>query len=384
MRRLLPALRNIISLEGYRPNRLGSLINDYDGDETKSALYGMVTFNIGDQIAVIPGVRYQNLSTHYKALRAETAPGGFIGSDSTVDQAHGYYLPMLHLRYRPLDWLQIHFAYTNTLNYPDYSTITPRLYIGESFIQYNNVKLKPARSENFDLVVSLYSNEVGLLSVNGFKKQIEDLIFYSKTYKTDLSDFPELPQDRNVVYDFFTYVNNPIDIDVWGIETDWQTHFWYLPAPFSGMVFNINYTHIFSEASYPRSVLNNFYDDDGILHQTVSDTFYTTRLLNQPNDILNLSLGYDYRGFSARISMLYQDNIFKRPDFWMQQRVNSDKSTRFDLSVKQTLPWYGIQVYFNLNNFTSEKDVDINQKNSFPASEQHYDMTADIGILLRL
>jgi TonB-dependent receptor len=384
MRGLLPAIRNIISLEGYRPNRLGSLINDYSGDETKSALYGMVTLNIGDQIAIIPGVRYQNLSTHYKALRAESAPGGFIGSDATVDQAHAYYLPMLHLRYRPLDWLQIHFAYTNTLNYPDYSTITPRLFIGESFIQYNNVKLKPARSENFDLVVSLFSNEVGLLSINGFKKQIENLIFYSKTYKTDLSEFPDLPQDRNVVYDFFTYVNNPIDIDVWGIEMDWQTHFWYLPAPFSGMVLNINYTHIFSEASYPRSVLNNFYDDDGILHQTVSDTFYTTRLLNQPNDILNLSIGYDNHGFSARISMLYQDNIFKRPDFWMQQRVNSDKSTRFDLSVKQTLPWYGIQVYFNLNNFTSEKDVDINQKNSFPASEQHYDMTADLGILVRL
>ena len=29
-------------------------------------------------------------------------------------------------------------------------------------------------------------------------------------------------------------------------------------------------------------------------------------------------------GFSARISMLYQDNIFKQPDFWMQNRVNSE------------------------------------------------------------
>ena len=57
--------------------------------------------------------------------------------------------------------------------------------------------------------------------------------------------------------------------------------------------------------------------------QVVNDTSYTTRLLNQPNDILNVALGYDYMGFSVRLSVLYQDNIFKRPDFWMQQRVNS-------------------------------------------------------------
>ena len=83
-------------------------------------------------------------------------------------------------------------------------------------------------------------------------------------------------------------------------------------------MFNVNYTHIFSEASYPRSELINEYDIYGNLVQTITDTFYTTRLLNQPNDILNFALGYDYKGFSGRISMLYQDKIFKRPDFWTQ------------------------------------------------------------------
>jgi len=106
-------------------------------------------------------------------------------------------------------------------------------------------------------------------------------------------------------------------------------------------------------------------------------------MLNQADEVVNLAMGYDLGGFSLRLSLLYQDNIFRRPDFWMQQRVNSDKFTRWDLSVKQDLPWFGMQVYVNVNNITGEDDVDINQKNEFPASTQRYGMSADLGLVLR-
>jgi TonB-dependent receptor len=345
----------------------------------------MMTFSIGDQLSIVPGARYQNLTTTYSALRGTIVPGNLIqGVDTTVTQVHGYWLPMLHVRYTPLEWLQLHFAYTNTLNYPDYSAISPRYLIGTGFISYNNYRIKPARAENFDIVAAFHSNEIGLLTLNGFKKQIKDLIFFSKRYVTDLSAYPDLPQGGHQLYEFNTYVNNPIPIDVYGIETEWQTHFWWLPAPFSGIVLNINYTHIFSEASYPKSVLTNIYDENGMLTQTVNDTSYTTRLLDQPNDILNLVVGYDYEGFSARVSMLYQDNIFKQPDFWMQNRVNSEKYTRWDLSVKQELPWFGLQVFFNMNNITGENELDVNQKTGFPANEQRYGMSADIGVRVKL
>jgi TonB-dependent receptor len=370
---------------GYRPNLLASTINDYDGTETKSAGYAMVTLNIGDQISILPGIRYQNLTTTYTAMRGLIVPGNRLqGGDTTLTQAHGYWLPMLHLRYRPLDWLQLHFAYTNTLNYPDYSTITPRYLIGTGYITYNNWRIKPATSQNFDLVAAFHSNEIGLLTLNGFKKRIKDLIFFSKRYVTDLSAYPDLPPAGGLLYEFNTYVNNPIPIDVYGIETEWQTHFWYLPQPFSGLVLSVNYTHIFSEASYPKSTLTTVYNDDGTFTQTANDTSYSTRLLNQPNDIVNVVVGYDYEGFSARVSMLYQDNIFKQPDFWMQNRVNSAKYTRWDLSVKQELPWFGVQIFFNMNNITGENELDVNQKTGFPANEQRYGMSADLGVRVRL
>jgi hypothetical protein len=291
---------------------------------------------------------------------------------------------MVHVRYSPLDWIQLHFAYTNTLNYPDYSTLTPRYLVGTSYISYNNWRIRPAQSENFDLVVALHTNEIGLLSVNGFKKRIKDLVFFDRRYMTDLSAYPDLPQKTGLVYEFNTYFNNPVPADVYGIETEWQTHFWYLPGPLTGLVLSVNYTHIFSEASYPKTVINAAYDENGVLTETFTDTTYKSRLLNQPDDILNLILGYDLGGFSARISVLYQNNIFKQPDFWMQNRVNSAKYTRWDLSLKQDLPWFSLQVFFNVNNITGENELNVNQKTGYPASEQRYGMSADLGLRLRL
>ena len=66
-----------------------------------------------------------------------------------------------------------------------------------------------------------------------------------------------------------------------GIEPKWQTNLWYLPEPLSGLVFNVNYTHIFSEARYPK-LSRQPYDEEGNFTRTVVDTFYATRLPISP------------------------------------------------------------------------------------------------------
>ncbi|MGK9477763.1 TonB-dependent receptor domain-containing protein [Melioribacter sp. OK-6-Me] len=371
---------------GYKPHKLSSILYDYSGHEVKSAAYFMTSINFGQKISFIPGVRYQNLTTTYRGIRGEQIPGDIQYTEAEETQSHGYWLPMVHLRYKPTDWLQFHFAYTNTLNYPDYNSIIPRYYIGTNYILYNNYRLKPARSENFDAIMSIYANEIGLFSIGGFKKQIKDLVFPTKTYPQDFSAYPELQEklkNRTESFALYTYINNPIPIDLVGIEGEWQAHFWYLPEPLTGLVFNINYTHIFSEADYPKTYLITILDENYIQHTVSVDTSYSDRLLYQPNDIINVALGYDYKGFSFRVSMLYQDNIFKRPDFWYQNRVHSDKYVRFDLSFKQELPWYGIQIYLNINNLTGEDDIDINQKTKYVTNQQRYGMMADLGMRLR-
>jgi outer membrane receptor protein involved in Fe transport len=370
---------------GISQDPLASKLNNYDGYETKSAGYAMATLSLGDDLSIVPGVRYQNLTTHYTGFRGMEVPRGVQGKDTTVSVPHGLWLPMVHVKYQPTEWLQLRAAYTNTLVYSDYSTLSPRYMLSSTGVfTYNNFAIKPATSENIDLVVALHSNEIGLLSFNGFRKRISGLVFFSTRFLTDLSEFPDLPQSRSEIYQFSSYVNNKIPVDLYGLETEWQTNFWYLPGFLSGFLLNVNYTHIFSEAKYPKSIMQWQYLEDGTAWRVVADTFYTARLLGQPNDLLNLMLGYDYAGFSVRISFLYQDNIFRNPDFWPQLRTQSGRYGRWDLSVKQELPWAGLQVYVNVNNLNTENDVTNNTSRSFPVAMDQYGLSAMLGVRVRL
>jgi TonB-dependent receptor len=296
-----------------------------------------------------------------------------------------YWLPNLHIQYRPWEWLYIKFAYTNTLTRPSYAQMTPKYNISQNYVSMGNPFLKPATSRNFDLNVSVFENYIGLFSIGGFWKKIDDLIFY--TGKRAIIDAAELGlPDYTVGTPYATFVNNSYTVDLWGIETEWQTHFWYLPGFLSGFVLSVNYTHIFSEAKYPKTFIESHFDPTDIPHftQTNIDTFYVNRLVNQPNDIVNVSLGYDFKGFSARISMIYQSDIFKRNNFYPELEGFIEDYLRWDFVMTQKLPIEGMKVYMNFNNITGTFDRAIVAGPKFPTSEQHYGYTVDLGLRYQL
>jgi TonB-dependent receptor len=374
----------------YFHDSFNSTINNYDGHEDQSAVYAMATINIGPEITIIPGVRFQDLKTSYTASRGQqttlSATGGaYRHSDTTLTEDHGYWLPDVILRYKPLSWFDVRLSYTNTLAYPDYNAVVPKIDLGQNVIIWNNYKLKPSRSTNYDAYVSFYDNSIGLFTVGGFLKRITDLIYpwtYAVSDSGALPYFPNLyppPLLNTGVYSVTTFVNDGYRIDDYGMEFDWQTHFWYLPRPFDGLVLNVNYTHIFSKAQYPYTDLVS---TGGFRSPKIYvDTTFTDRLLFQPDDIVNLSLGYDFEGFSIRVSMLYQSDIFTGPNYYPQLRTHTSSYTRWDLSVKQTLPWFGIQLYGDINNINAVSDLSvISAPTGASQSQQSYGLTADLGI----
>lgn len=122
-------------------------------------------------LTIVPGVRYQNLTTTYLGYRIIiTLPENYDYKIAERTVSNGYWLPMLHLIYKPVSWFQLHFAYTNTLNYPPYSAIVPSYTIDQTSIRYNNYALKPATSENYDLVFSFFNNEIGLFQSMDLKE----------------------------------------------------------------------------------------------------------------------------------------------------------------------------------------------------------------------
>ncbi len=357
-------------------NDYSSTTNNYSGNERESAAYVMSTVDFGQMLTLLPGVRYQQLTTSYTAPRGTQTPLQYDYSDTTIDETHGYWLPMVHLIIRPLSWLQVHLAYTNTLTYPSFNAITPRINIGFTSVVWNNYALKPGRSTNYDAIFSVYNNAIGLFTIDGFLKHISDLIFPISTYIINPADYPGIPSTTKGE-PLVTSINDPNKVDLWGTEVDWETHFWYLPGPLSGLVLSVNYTHIFSRAKYPRVTVTTIYLPK--YQQIVNNSFYTDRMIYQPDDIANLAVGYDFKGFSVRVSMLYQSNVFQQANFWPELRVDGAKYVRWDFALKQNLPWLGLRAFFDLNNINSARDLNINQGSSFPESEQVYGLTADMG-----
>ncbi len=372
----------------YFYDNFNSTTNNYSGHEDQSAVYAMATINVGPEITLIPGVRYQDLQTTYSGSRgiqstaSATGGGAYLHYDTTLTVDHGYWLPDVMLRYKPLAWFDVRLSYTNTLAYPDYNAIIPRIDVATGgAVSWNNYQLSPSRSKNYDAYLSFYDNSIGLFTVGGFIKQIDNLIYSWNFYVSGSSVLPYYPPYLSTgapsgEYDVSTYVNDPYRINNYGLELDWQTHFWYLPHPFDGLVLNVNYTHIYSHAQYPYTLVEK------VGRQIIYvDTAFTDRLLDQPDNIVNLSLGYDYQGFSIRVSMLYQADIWTHPDIWPQTKGSTAAYRRWDLSVKQVLPWYGLQLYGDLNNINGADDISIIQaQTGVPSSEQAYGLTADVGL----
>ncbi len=376
-----------VTVQDFRPDDYQTTANDYSGFEFRSAEYLMATLNIGPSVTVIPGVRYQGLKTSYSAAQ-------FIGNADAINpypraldytmvsqgEYHGYWLPDVTVKYDPLTWLTLRASYTSTLAYPDYNTIIPREDVASNtggWAVWNNYALKPARSQNYDFQIAIHENTIGLFTISPFFKRIDDQIFSQSVHITDPSRYPGLPSYAKG-YTLTTFINNSNRVEVRGIEAEWQTHFWYLPDPLSGLVLNLNYTHIFSDAKYPITLK---YDTGFPLFRSYFvDSVYADRLLQQPNDIFNLSLGYDYSRFSVLVSAIYQSQVYNGTNFFNALRSDKTNYLRWDLSVKQGLPWNGFAVYFDLNNLNSEADIYTVRGSGFPINESNYGLTADLGV----
>lgn len=374
--------------EAYRHYDYSSNTFDYSGNEYYNAGFAMTDIQFSSLIKIIAGFRYEEVKREYTAVNGNSTVGiaqiEYKHWDTTTTITHSNLLPIFHIKIQPFKWFDVRFAYTNTLSRPDFNTIIPRYNIGVEAVTWNNYKLKPAHSENFDLYLSFHENTLGLFTIGAFTKNIKDMIFASNgKILLDPSEIGMTPSEKGKA--LFTYLNNPNPAKLWGIEVSWQTNFWYLPGFLKGLVLDINYTHIKSEAKYPRTVVESqvLMEPPWIL-QTEIDTFYTARMISQPNSILNVSLGYDYKGFSIRGSLLYQSDIFIAANFWQELRVNTDDFLRWDLSIKQDLMWEGFQLYLNVTNISGALDRNLNSGSGFPTLEQYYGRGADLGIRYRL
>ena len=364
-------------------HKTNSMIFDYSGKENYDGKYIMADMNIGSKLNLLTGIRWEDNITTYRSFKGmqNTLPHYNAAGSDTVSihtRENFYSLPSLFLKYEPNNWLILRYASTKTLTRPDYADIIPLynfLGLGGEVL-YRNRFLEPGVSKNQDYVVAFNSKKLGLLSLSYFTKNIDGMVYSSgKRYIVEgtADSLYGLPHytDKKFIVDY--KLNNPYAVKLEGFEIDYQTRFWYLPGMLSGLVFNANYTRSLSEVKYPRTTID--YQITWVpSFQIVTvnlDSFYVDRLIDQPNDIFNYSLGYDYRGFSARVSMLYMSDVFKTTNFWPELRETTDSYRRYDLSMKQKLPVKGLEIYLNISNLTEA--IDVTRLRGYNQSDPNFD-----------
>ncbi len=386
-----------------REYSIGSIGSDYDGVERYQAGYVMAEINFGNKITFIPGFRYEREYSKYNGQSFIQQTSGLVEAPPqeltplTVKRNHSFFLPMVHLQYEPVDWIKIRLARTETLTRPDFIQYAPNTQLTNMRQNYQaaNTLLKPAVSTNYDASISFYENKLGLLTVSGFHKNIEDLIYYRQFNISP--DFLALgvtpPAGANIPESWYstspsggTFWNSPFESKYTGIEIDWQTSFWYLPSFLKGLVFSANLTLIDSETDYLRYEI---VDSDSVktlrprtYFQTIKDTTFTDRIQDQPGTIANVTIGYDYKGFSIKLSGLYQSDITISVN--AQQTVQSTYTGdyfRLDLTARQKLI-EGLEVFLNLNNLNSRADRSFEARpnnNDRPTYTEYYGFTGDVG-----
>jgi TonB-dependent receptor len=345
---------------------------NFNGAEIFSAGYLMGDFSIGSAITLLGGVRFEHYNMKYKAnfvyvTHAVDGLANLYDTLNTVDRNDDILLPNVQLRIKPTDFVDIRLAYTNTLARPDYQAIMPNVYLDPgSSAQAGNPKLKPTVSKNYDVYVSLYSNEIGLFTVGGFYKRLDNVFFSTNIFYQNLSHYDAAYPDSAAwlsltvqppagSLQISTFVNNPHPAYLKGLELEWQTNFWYLPRPLNYLVFNINYTRTWSEMDYQQLRNNAISHQEGrfiIYDYVTTDTIRTARLLNQSDHVLNVALGIDYLGFSGRVSFNLQSNVITSVGSRPEEDQFTGNIYRWDLTLHQKLPIEGLSVSFDVQNLT--------------------------------
>lgn len=291
-------------------------------------------------LRVIGGLRMEHTSNHIQGqsvdLDDETV------TPITVNRSYTDWLPSLSLRYEPVDGVILRAAGYKSLVRPKLSQLAPRTVIEDDEGEFGNPDLLPYRAWNMDLAVDYYFGRNAALSAGFFHKEIdnftyvqviEDYVFNGRTL-----DEAQIPM-------------NGASATITGVELSYSQLFDFLPAPFDGLLAQVNYTY--TDAS--GSVLT---DGD------VTDPRDIPLAASSPHT-LNVVLGYEKGPVSLRAAATYRDKYLDEvgdtaeEDRYVSDHLQLDLSAKYRIidGVRVFAEWINVtnEPYFAYQNFESRR-----------------------------
>ncbi|MBI5473840.1 MAG: TonB-dependent receptor [Ignavibacteriae bacterium] len=386
----------------------------YDIIERVAAGYVMNTFNLGPIASLLVGVRVESENNDYLAKYVSTPLGGFPTTGVLLDTTGTFketsWLPNIQLTARPTDFMNLRLVAYRAIARPDFNSRLEKMVARKTnprnILVIGNPRLKNAKAWNFEASTSFFGNDIGLITVSAFYREIKDMFHTISDIRADYR-----PDSVRSVLDTLgikwrpsflpgeafslTYsVNSSQPTKVWGFELEHQASLSFLPGFLSNIVLGYNISVIRSETFILTT------RPETLKVQILPPPFPPTekyravlverkgKLEGQPDLFGNVSLGYDIGGFSGRVSVFFQSEYARS---YSASSVSTDpivqSFSKWDLTLKQRLT-DNISVFLNLNNFTTVLE-DINRRNSVDAwetlgSSQKYGLTGDIGVRIEL
>lgn len=258
---------------GRRRNTTGN----YEGTETISAAYAMVTLNLNEKLSALVGARFEDTSTEYTQPEPET-------QDTPLTGEGGYsnLMPSAHLVYRADQNNIIRAAATTGLARPQYESLIPRRIVDDDdrTISYGNPDLEPRTALNLDLMYEHYTSNLGVLGAGIYYKNFD--AFHAREVFIEEID--------GVPYDASRTIMGDGTATYFGVELSAQQRLESFVPSLADFSLFANYNYTWSEG-----------DVDG----------RTVPLTNSPEHIANLSLIYDNanNGLSFVVAANYRDAL---------------------------------------------------------------------------
>ncbi|MGM9759793.1 MAG: TonB-dependent receptor domain-containing protein [Parabacteroides sp.] len=265
-------------------------------------------------------------------LRAEHTDQGYFmyypnsQNDPEGRQTYWDFLPSVHLKYVPVENMNLRASYFRSINRPGFFEIVPYNIINEEYTEYGNPDLKRAKIDNFDLRWEYFPRPTEQLMVGLFYKHIQDPI--EEAYTTiNGRQFGYGPvnlgnaNNYGIELDVIKYIRN------WGVKA--------------------NYTYTYSRITTGKTVY--YKDESG--DSKAKNVDQSRPMVNQAPHVCNVSLLYkDTRyGWDAQLAAAYTGKKIIIASHYLDSDYWEDGMFTLDLSAEKSFKC-GLSLFAKANN----------------------------------
>ncbi len=322
------------------------MADNYEANERILAGYLRWDQNFSEDLVMTVGVRAEHTYMEYE--------GNFIVDEEFEDAISNKFdnnyldiLPSLSFKWNVRDNIILRTAFTTSLARPNYYDLVPFANINreDREIEAGNSSLSPTYSYNFDLMGEYYFKSVGIFSIGGFYKSMQDFTyFYSDAdYTRDkfARDFPGMnnPIADGERWELLRPMNGE-NVNIFGFEIAFQRKLDFFRSQFlRNFGIYLNYT-------YTDSKTKGIYNEDGEQRTDV-------KLPGTAPHMLNASLSWENERLSARVSLNYTGDYIDEVGGSAFEDRYYDRQLFLDANASYRILPY-MRIFAEANNLTNQ------------------------------